>query len=107
MSIVKANIVQGATLTAAMDPFYTVPAITRATITNCTLSNETGGPVAGSIQVFTGSNVAKKLSPYGIVDSQTYTCPELIGAVLEPGAILKAKGLGLNFDVSANLQVQV
>lgn len=105
MSVGQSNIIQGAVLTATMDPFHTVPALTRERISNATVTNDTGGNVQFSAEIITGSNTSMKIYNRSLVDGETYTCPELIGQILEPGAIVKAKGLGLSFDVSAFTQV--
>lgn len=105
MTLAQSNITQGTTLTAAMDPVYTAPALTRVRIVNATVTNETGAPVALSVKVFTGTNISTKIASRPIADDETYPCPELIGQILEPGAILKAQGLDLEIDVSAFLTV--
>ena len=46
-----------------------------------------------------------KISARNIAVGETYTCPELIGRVLEAGDFIQALGNGLSMDVSAFTQV--
>ncbi len=109
MAISQKNIVPGVVLTAAAAIYHTAPVITRERICNATLTNTTGAPVACTVYIVPGAGApaAKdaKISARPVANGETYSCPELIGRVLEPGDTLQALGLGVSLDVSALTQV--
>lgn len=107
-TVTQKNIVPGVALAAAVAICYTAPGLTRARITNATLTNTTAGVVAGTVYIVTGSGAptaaAAKISARSIAPGETYTCPELVNRILEPGDTIQALGLLLSLDVSAFLQ---
>jgi hypothetical protein len=105
MTVAQENIVKGQTLTNALVTYYTAPALKRARICNATLTNDSGGAVACSVYIISSGGTAKKIKLRPVADGETYTCPELIGQILEPGSYIQALGLAVNFDVSAFTQV--
>jgi hypothetical protein len=68
-----------------------------ASVIPCTVHIVTSGGTAGTLN--------KKISAYPLAPDEAYTCPELIGRVLEPGDFIEAMGNGAAFDVSAFTQV--
>lgn len=107
-TVAQKNIVPGVQLTAVAAIYYTVPVLHRARITNATLTNTTGSAVAVTVYLVTSggspgpSNV--KISARTVGIGETYTCPELVNRILEPGDMLQAFGLSVSLDVSAFLQ---
>jgi hypothetical protein len=103
------NIIPGILLTGAAATYYTAPALTRVRICNATLTNDSGGAVACTVNIVTSGDTAalknRKISARSIADGETYTCPELIGRILEPGDFISALGLNVALDVSAFTQV--
>ncbi len=103
------NIVPGAVLTAVAAIYYTAPALTRVRICNATLVSPTlGAPVAATVHIVPSGGAVgvanRKISARPIGIDETYTCPELIGRILEPGDTIQALGLGLALDISALTQ---
>lgn len=109
MTVGQKNIVPGVVLTGAAATYYTAPALTRVRICNATLTNDTAGGIACTVHIVTAGDTAssknKKISAYPVAAGETYTCPELIGRILEPGDFIQALGLNVAFDVSAFYQV--
>jgi hypothetical protein len=105
MTVQQKNIVPGTLLGAALTTLHTAPALTRERITNATLCNDTAGAVACTVHIVTSGDAAgsknKKISAYPVSAGETYTCPELIGRILEPGDFIQALGNGVALDVSA------
>lgn len=109
MTVGQKNIVPGVLLGAAAAVLHTAPASTRERICNATLTNDTAGVITCTVHIVTSAGTAgslnKKISAYPLAPGETYTCPELIGRVLEPGDSIQALGNGAAFDVSAFTQV--
>lgn len=104
-TISQKNIVAGSVLGAALATQFTAVALTRYRILNATVSNDTGAPVSFVCNIVRGAATAKKIPARNIADKESYLCPELVNCLLEPGDILQASGLALNFDVNAFTQV--
>lgn len=109
MTVSQKNIIPGVLLGAALATLHTAPAGTRERITNATITNDTAGVVAVTVHIITGGDTAasknKRISARNIAVGETYTCPELIGRILEPGDFIQALGLNLSMDASAFTQV--
>lgn len=107
-TIAQKNIVPGVLLSGAAVTYYTAPALTRARITNATVTNDTAAAVALTVHVVpqggAASSANKKISARTVAVGETYSCPELINRILEPGDFLQALGSGLALDVSAFTQ---
>lgn len=107
-TVTQKNIVPGVALTAAVASYYTAPALTRARITNATVTNTTAGAVAVTLYLVPAAGAAgaanTKISARTIAPGETYTCPELVNRILEPGDSIQGLGLALSLDVSAFLQ---
>ena len=109
MTIAQKNIIPGVLLTGSAATYYTAPALTRVRICNATLTNNSGGAVACTVNIVTSGDTAalknQKISARSIASGETYTCPERIGRILEPGDFISALGLNVALDVSAFTQV--
>ena len=109
MTVGQKNIVPGVVLGATVATYHTAPASTRERICNATLTNDTAAVITCTVHVVSSGGSAgtlnKKISAYPLAPGETYTCPELIGRVLEPGDSIQALGDGAAFDVSAFTQV--
>ena len=109
MTVGQKNIVPGVLLGVTLSTLHTAPASTRERICNATLTNDTASVITCTVHVVSsGGSVGslnKKISAYPLAPGETYTCPELIGRVLEPGDTIQALGNGAAFDVSAFTQV--
>lgn len=109
MTVGQKNIVPGVLLGAAITTLHTAPASTRERICNATLTNDTAAVITCTVHIVSSGGSAgslnKKISAYPLAPGETYTCPELIGRVLEPGDTIQALGNGAAFDVSAFTQV--
>lgn len=109
MTVSQKNIVPGILLTGALATLHTAPSGTKERIINATITNDTGGVIPATIHIITVSGVAgpanKRISARNIAPGETYTCPELIGRVLEPGDFIQGLGNGLSIDISAFTQV--
>lgn len=107
-TVTQKNIIPGVALTAVAASYYTAPALTRARVTNATVTNTTGGAVAFTAYIVAAAGAASaantKISARTIAPGETYTCPELVNRILEPGDSIQAFGLALSLDVSAFLQ---
>lgn len=107
-TVTQDNIVPSVVLTAGPTNCYSAPTLTRARITNATVTNTTAGVVAFTAYIVpsAGAPGTANAKIYGrpIAPGETYTCPELVNRVLKPGDSLQALGLALSFDVSAFLQ---
>lgn len=109
MTVSQKNIVPGVLLGAALANVHAAPTGTKERIINATVTNDTAGVIAVTVHVVTDGDVPaaknKRISARSIAPGETYTCPELIGRVLEPLDSIHALGNGLSFDVSAFTQV--
>lgn len=109
MTVGQKNIVPGVVLGATLTTLHTAPASTRERICNATLVNDTASVIPCTVHIVTSGGTAgtlnKKISAYPLAPGETYTCPELIGRVLEPGDFVDALGDGAAFDVSAFYQI--
>lgn len=109
MTVSQKNIVPGTLLGAALATVFTAPGGTRYRITNATITNDTAGVVNATVHIVPGAGAAgsanKRISARPLAINETYTCPELIGRVLEPGDFISALGLNLSIDISAFSQV--
>jgi len=109
MTISQKNIIPGVALTGALVTLYTSPTGTKTRIINATITNDTAGVVAATVHIVASGGAAssanKRISARNIAPGETYTCPELIGRVLEPGDFVQALGNGLSMDSSAFTQV--
>lgn len=109
MTVGQKNIVPGVVLGAAAATYHTAPASTRERICNATLTNDTGSVITCTVHIVTSGGTAgtlnKKISAYPLAPGETYTCPELLGRVLEPGDTIQALGNGAAFDASAFYQI--
>lgn len=109
MTVSQKNIIPGTLLGAALATVFTAPAGTRFRITNATITNDTAGVVSATVHIIPGGGAAgsanKRISLRPLAVNETYTCPELIGRVLEPGDFIQALGLNLSMDASAFSQV--
>lgn len=109
MAVSQKNIVPGVLLTGALVTLHTAPPGTLERIINATVTNDTAGVIAVTVHVITSGGVAsaanKRISARNVAPGETYTCPELIGRVLQPGDFIQALGNGLSMDVSAFTQV--
>jgi hypothetical protein len=108
MAVGQKNIVPGLVL-AAVASVHAAPASTRERICNATLTNDTAAVIVCTVHIVTSGGTAnsanKKIASYPLAPGETYTCPELIGRVLEPGDSIYAGGAGAALDVSAFTQV--
>lgn len=109
MTVSQKNIVPGILLTGALVTLHTAPGGTRERIINATVTNDTAGVINVTVHIITAAGAAsaanKRISARPVASGETYTCPELIGRVLEPGDFIQALGNGLSMDVSAFTQV--
>lgn len=109
MTVSQKNIIPGTALTAALTTLYTAPGGTRIRIINATITNDTVGVVNATVHIIPSGGAAlsanKRISARPLAVNETYTCPELIGRVLEPGDFIQALGLNLSMDASAFTQV--
>lgn len=109
MTVGQKNIVPGVVLGATLTTLHTAPASTRERICNATLTNDTVSVILCTVHIVTSGGTAgslnKKISAYPLAPNETYTCPELIGRVLEPGDSIQAMGDGAAFDISAFTQI--
>lgn len=109
MTVGQKNIVPGVVLGATLTTLHTAPASTRERICNATLVNDTASVITCTVHIVSSGGTAgtlnKKISAYPLAPGETYTCPELIGRVLEPGDFIQALGNGAAFDVSAFYQI--
>ncbi len=71
---------------------YTAPTGTRAIVDKATVVNTTAATASFSINVVPASGSASDanlvLDTRAIAPFETYTCPELVGHVLEPGGFI-------------------
>lgn len=99
----------GVVLGAVLATNHTAPGSTRERICNATLTNDTAAVIVCTVHIVPAAGAAsaatKKIAGYPLAAGETYTCPELIGRVLEPGDTIQALGAGAAFDVSAFTQV--
>lgn len=104
-TVTQKNIVPGVALAAAVGILYTAPLLSRARLTNATVTNPTAGVLACTMYHVTGAGAppaaSTKISARPISPGETYTCPELVNIVLEPGDTIQGLGLGLVFSASA------
>jgi len=109
MSVSQKNIIPGVALTASLVTLYTSPTGTKSRIINATITNDTAGVIPATVHIVSSggsaSSANKRISARNIAPGETYTCPELIARVMEPGDFLQALGNGLSLDVSAFTQV--
>lgn len=109
MAVGQNNIIPGVQLTAALATYHTAPANTRERICNATLTNDTANVIVATVHIITSGDAAatknKKIAARSIAPGESYTCPELINRILNPGDFIQAVGNGLAFDVSAIFQV--
>lgn len=110
MTVSQQNIIPGVLLGAALATVGTpVPAGYRWRIINATITNDTAGVVNATVHVISSGGAAssanKRISARALAPGETYTCPELIGRVLQEGDFIQALGLNLSMDASAFTQV--
>ncbi len=109
MTVSPRNIIPGVLLTGALTTLHTASGGTRERIINATVTNDTAGVVNLTVHIITAGDIAgsknKRISARPIAVNETYTCPELVGRVLEPGDFVQALGLNLSMDASAFNQV--
>lgn len=109
MTVSQKNIVPGMLLTGALATLHTAPSGTRERIINATITNDTGGVIAATVHIIPNAGAAgsanKRISARPVAPGETYTCPELIGRVLEPLDFIQGIGNGLSIDISAFTQI--
>lgn len=109
MTVGQKNIVPGVLLGGTLATVHTAPASTRERICNATLVNDTGSVITCTVHIVseggTAGSLNKKIAAYPLAPGETYTCPELLSRVLEPGDFIEAMGNGAAFDVSAFTQI--
>lgn len=109
MTVSQKNIVPGVLLTGVLATLHASPTGTIERIINATITNDTAGVIAVTVHIISSggsaSSANKRISARNIAAGETYTCPELIGRVLQPGDFIQALGNGLSMDVSAFTQV--
>ena len=108
MTVSQKNIVPGVLLTGSLVTLHTAPTGTIERIINATVTNDTAGVIALVVHVVSSggsATSANKRITRNVAIGETYTCPELIGRVLQPGDFIQASGNGASMDVSAFTQV--
>lgn len=85
---------------------YTVPAGTKAVIDKFTITNTSAGVAYLSVNLIPSSGVANDgnmvLKGRAVSPGETYTCPELVGQVLEAGASISTIA-----SIAASLTISV
>lgn len=103
MSIIWREMVTGATLTSTIDPFYTAPSITSASIQAVSVYNPTGSPITFSLyKVPNGSSAdsTKLICTRSVPSGALVMANEAINHKLQPGTQLYASGNGLTMNIS-------
>lgn len=99
MSVTAKTLVASAQAPAATTTQYTAPAATRTIIDKFTATNTTGAAATLTIYLVTSGGAAGAantiLSAKSIAAGDCYTCPEVVGHVLNPGDFI-ATGSGTN-----------
>lgn len=104
MTTTAKRLVSGSQLTAAAATYYTAPALTRSIIKAAQLTNTTAGVVAVTMYLVPAAGSAGAtntvISARSIAAGETYNCPELVNAVLEPAGTIQGLGLNVTLTVS-------
>lgn len=71
---------------------YTAPAATRAIIDKATVTNTTTSTATITVSIVpasgTASDANRVIATRAIAVGETYTCPEMVGHILEPGGFI-------------------
>lgn len=102
MSTSAKRLAGAAAMTGALVTYYTAPAGTKAVIKSGSIANTTAGAVSATVTL-AGLTL---ISASPIAAGETYTCPELVNHVLNPGDTIQGLGLALTFAVSGAEIVQ-
>lgn len=107
MTVLARNLVQPLQLTTSDVTEYTAPSNTRTIIDKMTATNTTGTAATLTVNlVQSGGSAAATnavISAQSVAAGATYTCPEAVGHILNPGDFISAKastGAALTFRVS-------
>jgi len=88
MAVIPKAIIQAQQLTNANATYYTATNI-RTLIDKVTLCNTTAGAVTATIDIVDSGGAAgvteRVISARSIAAGETYTCPEMVGHILNPG----------------------
>jgi hypothetical protein len=106
LAITAKNLVPSAQIAAALTTYYTATNV-RAIIDKATICNDSAGAVSVDVHIVPQGGTADStnivISDKSINADETYTCPELVGHVLESGSFLRAvasAATSLTFRVS-------
>lgn len=107
MTVVAKPLVDPLQISAATTTQYTTPTGTRTIIDKCTATNTTAGAQTITVYLVKAAGVAGAantvLSAKSVAPGETYTCPEVVGHVLNTGdfiATAASAGAALTLRVS-------
>jgi hypothetical protein len=102
MTVTAKTLYETVAIAAAETTMYTAPANTRTVIDKHTLTNTTAGAILVTVRLIPSGSVAAGgfavMNLVSIGPNTSYTCPEIVGHVLNPGdfiSILPA-AVGIN-----------
>lgn len=97
MATITPKVLADAALTGSLADQYTVPAGTRTVIKQIAVTNNTGGVVNLTVALNPRSGGTDRtiVDDMPLADTQTFTAPQAINAVLEAGGKIRASGLNL------------
>jgi len=107
MSVIAKTLVPSAQAPAANTTQYTAPAATRTIIDKFTATNTTGAGATLTVFLVTAAGAAVAantiISAQALAAGQCYTCPELVGHVLNPGDfIVTASSVNLALTIRSS-----